>query len=189
MPESKDWIILVAGVLLGIPATLFVNWLQRTKGRLLAFETRGQNVLTKHGANFVQGPIALTSGGQQIPRLSIAAVTIWNAGDAEIDGAAIATSDPLHIELRGEGEIVQAYVERNPFPGCQLRLLCERNRATVAFDYLNPGQGAVIRILHTAEDPVVDLCGSLMGIQLVHAERLIVNADLNLTHFRFRSPK
>lgn len=103
--------------------------------------------------------------GKKVPLVTKSKVIIWNAGNSTISGAQIVETDPLRIELAKGCEVLDVEIERttrktNAFhvavlPECANVIRCH-------FDYLEPQDGAVIRVIHTASDIVVK--GTLRGI-------------------------
>lgn len=92
--------------------------------------------------------------GSPVPRLTRVKIVLWNSGTALLRGTDIVQDDPLRFVVEASGTILSPSVVRrtrlaNKFlvsipPDRPNELLCQ-------FDYLDPGDGATIEFLHTAE--------------------------------------
>lgn len=112
--------------------------------------------------------------GASVHRLTAANVTLWNAGNATLDRDAIAQRDPVRIQLRGEGRILEATVTKSTGAAnnVSLDLDDEGGVVLVGFDFLDPQDGAVIRVLHTSSEAYPEVRGVLKGAQVIKAQRL-----------------
>jgi hypothetical protein len=92
--------------------------------------------------------------GSSVPRLTRVQIIFWNSGTTLLRGSDIVQDDPLRFSFQTPGKILSASVAKvtrgtNKFAttipeGQPNELLCQ-------FDYLDPGDGATIDLLHTAE--------------------------------------
>lgn len=74
----------------------------------------------------------------------------------------------LRVALGGAGRILDAKVDTEPQPACGCTALLEPGEPSslrLSFDYLNPGDGFSVRLLHTASEPTVKVVGALKGAQ------------------------
>lgn len=165
---SKGWVGLVFGAVLSI-----YFYVRGNKAPRLCFAVRASRVLGLPGSADYAGDVAVTFRGVAIPQLSVATVTVWNSGTATLDGSALVALDPLRAKLGGTGAVLDAKVAANPKPACGARVETDpaaREVVRLAFDFLDPGDGFSVRLLHTAAKPEVAVAGVLKGAQLVHED-------------------
>jgi hypothetical protein len=112
--------------------------------------------------------------GASVHRLTASTITLWNAGNATLDRDAIAQRDPIRIQLRGEGRILEATVTKSTGAAnnVSLDLDDEGGVVLIGFDFLDPQDGAVVRVLHTSPERYPEVRGVLKGAQLAEAIRL-----------------
>jgi hypothetical protein len=154
---------------LGIGITVVVGAL----GTWLAYRL---GLRVRPGFAFAQDGLELLSGGmpvlpsqvtvlfseRPIPRLMKSKVIVWNCGKAVLRGEDVV--EPLQVALREGGEILTVDVSSQRPASA---LTCTRptpSAATVAFSYLEAGEGGLTEILHTAEKPIVDVTGVIRGL-------------------------
>ena len=148
---SKGWVGLVFGAVLSI-----YFYVRGNKAPRLCFAVRASRVLGLPGSADYAGDVAVTFRGVAIPQLS-----------------ALVALDPLRAKLGGTGAVLDAKVAANPKPACGARVETDpaaREVVRLAFDFLDPGDGFSVRLLHTAAKPEVAVAGVLKGAQLVHED-------------------
>ena len=79
------------------------------------------------------------------------------------------STDPITLRVSGEGDILDvalfAQTEATNAVSIALDPEVPASGATLTFEYLDPRQGAVLEVLHTAESPEsVVVTGTIMGI-------------------------
>src|ERR1700761_2775342 len=89
-----------------------------------------------------------------VPRLAAATVTLWNSGTGTLGREAIAAHDPLRIQLEGEGQILEVALTKTTRRANNVAFEFdpEGGVITIGFDFLDPQDGAVIRLLHTSPE-------------------------------------
>jgi len=102
-----------------------------------------------------------------VPRVTLTRAYFWNDGQETIYGHQIVEDDSLRFEFEPSSKILKVHVaactrEAN-------KVYAELSQDTInvtkfSFDYLDPGDGARIEILHTSEEKLPELKGSLRGI-------------------------
>ena len=98
--------------------------------------------------------------------LSVSRIVFWNDGRETIDGGDIAAANPLRVATEGDVRILDAKVvaSNNPSSCFSVSLDQGAKWASVAFDYLDKDQGAILQIVHTgtcSDDLLVD--GDIKG--------------------------
>jgi hypothetical protein len=100
-------------------------------------------------------------------QLTMTHIILWNSGKATLDGKNIVIDDPLRLEFNKPGEILKVRVlkstrESNKFKA-ELNSSAS-NLVICSFDYLDPGDGVVIELLHTADDRFPKILGAIRGV-------------------------
>ena len=148
--------------LLGIALTVFLYFRAKERPRPV-FATLSHSLL--HGdAPGLPRSVEILYGGRPVPALVKAYVAIWNDGRRTLDGADIASADPLRIDFEDETEVLRVrLVQRTREVNC---VTCEPKDSTLylAFDFLDPGDGALIEILHTSARATPKVMGTIKGV-------------------------
>jgi len=110
--------------------------------------------------------VEIIFNGQSVPRLTSTQCFFWNAGKSPISGADIVPGDPLRLELDEGDEIVKARVVRTTrsVNNIQVDSPPKSHRALVTFDFLDPGDGVVLELLHTSALKFPKVAGTIKGI-------------------------
>lgn len=108
----------------------------------------------------------ITFNGQAVSRLTSTQCFFWNAGKSPISGADIVTGDPLRLEFDDGDEIVKARVVRTTrrVNNIQVDSPPKSHRALLTFDFLDPGDGVVLELLHTSALKFPKVKGTIKGI-------------------------
>ncbi len=105
--------------------------------------------------------------GKAVPSLSSTMLYLWNAGKQTVRGNQIVGDDPLRFELRPQDRILKALVATRTRAVNKVQVTTPedmQNKTFISFDYLDPGDGARIDILHTREFDKSKVLGSIRGI-------------------------
>lgn len=192
---GDDWVGWLIG-LVGILAAAFFYW-RSTIGARLVFQARGYHLIGGPEA-LLPGEVTISFKDTPVPRLTSAVIVFWNAGRATIRGADIVESDPIRIifpegtHLLRDGvtsatrSVVAAKTnvsERSP------------NELFVSFDFLDPGDGLVIEVLHTGEERFPAMAGTVRGMPkgirdwgaIVRERRMKIRMAPGVTELAFNS--
>ncbi|NML15589.1 hypothetical protein [Azohydromonas caseinilytica] len=166
---NQGWVGIVAGLLISV----IFHFLAR-KTPTLAYEVTSSPVLKVVAHTGIQENIAVTYRGESVSQLSVATVTLWNAGRATLEGTSLVGRDLLRVVLKSEqSQILECSIEANPKPACGCEVSLDENgkRALVTFDYLDPADGFSFRILHTGNAGEAILRGVLKGAPIIDADQ------------------
>lgn len=112
---------------------------------------------------------------EAVPRISRSIVRIWNSGNAILEKSQVAPSDPIRINLLSPTSKILYFApikESNKASNIQiLESDTEFGTLEIAFDYLDPGDGVAIGILHTDYCPWPNIAGSIKGSQIHEPNR------------------
>lgn len=110
--------------------------------------------------------------GKGIPSLSVTKLAVWNAGTEALRAQDIPSSDPLVIGVRGsKAQLLKVAVAEitNTANAASVQISAHNGRelATLTFEYLNPGDGLLIDVVHTGTGTDdIELRGSLVGAMI-----------------------
>lgn len=163
--SNENWFFFAAGSVVSL-LTLWAGLkLGKAKGAVLWFHPHTSFVLD---SPIKIADVQVTFKGQPIPRVVVCDVLFLNLGDSAVHKAMIVDADPLRLVFSG-GTVLEASVEDDRHKGSRgisLHTSDDGTEVRVEFDFLNPGDGFEIRLLHTCGpgNPVVK--GSLRGATL-----------------------
>lgn len=98
-----------------------------------------------------RGGLQVTFRGVILERLCRSYVAVWNASGDTIRGSDIAISDPLRVELPASDNVLSARIvsaSREEIAATVAPDTASREFVELGFNYLNPGDGYVVEILH-----------------------------------------
>jgi hypothetical protein len=130
-------------------------------------------VMQTSGATLVSTPsddrIAVLYKNEPVPRVTQSLIWLWREGRGTVRGTDVVTGDPITIRVPAGERILGAVLLAQSKPTNSVSVHFDANQpaagARVDFEYLDPRQGAVIELLHTAESPEsVEVTGTVMGI-------------------------
>ena len=162
---SHDWIGWSIGLVGVVLAAVFYFKSKTTTKLVYQWNSR---YLVGGDAADLPDEVTISYKGIAVPRLSSTDIIFWNAGNLTIRDSDIVNADPLRIVLSEEAKILRTLVtvatrKVNQFV---VRVHPERpNEAFCTFDYLDPGDGVRVEILHTSEKGRPDLRGTVRGLQ------------------------
>jgi hypothetical protein len=164
---AQGWVGSLIGLVgLAVGAVALVLYLRSRVGPRLVYQQMATPLI---GAQDQALPdeVSISFGGSRVARVSSSRIVIWNSGTATIRGGDIVASDPPRVVCSEGGRVLRVQV-----------LLAERavtslavgvregapGEAVCSFDYLDPGDGAVLEILHDGERPRCEVRGTVRGI-------------------------
>ena len=110
---------------------------------------------------------AMTFRGESVARLAKARLIVWNGGTDVLRGDDIVKHDPLTIRLQSPGKILSHSIVGTPNKGNLVRADVRpgsQGEILLTYDYLNPGDGAVIQVLHDSKQRAPVLAGAAKGL-------------------------
>lgn len=159
---NQGWVGSALGVI-GIVSATIMGLLFKSRSRI----TTQVNSLQLLGSNPVlPKEIEFLFRGRRVPNVTLSHVSIWNMGNTTLKRDQIVTTDPLRIVTSVGGTVLEATIlqrtrEVNDF-SCVVRSTAG-NEVECQFDYLDPGDGALIKLIHTGDDKV-RVVGTLRGV-------------------------
>jgi hypothetical protein len=160
--EILGWVGLLIGVV-GIGLTVWQHRRSRIGGRL-AFMSSGDRLIGFGDASLPER-LQLLYDGREVPRLTKTEVIFWNAGVAFLRGHDVVPGDPLRVEVAEGAEILDLALTKvtNRLNAVSVVIDAPRTVA-VTFDYLEPGDGARLEVLHTGKRVRAAVRGTIRGM-------------------------
>lgn len=161
---SQGWIASLIGIIGVIIA--FLLYRASRIGPRPAYQLRSLRLIGKEEPALPE-EVEILFRGRSVPRLTRTHNILWNSGNATLDGKNIIVEDPLRLEFNERAEVLRVRV---------LRVTRESNKFTAkvnsgspneviyGFDYLDAGDGAVIELLHTAEERYPKVQGTIRSV-------------------------
>ncbi len=159
-----DIVGLWSGVGLGVVAVALAVFFHRRSNRdpKPVYWVRAEQLVGESAGTDLD-EIVITFAGERVPNVWRTKVGLYNAGRRELDGDAIAATDPLRIVLGPRTKVLGLRVV-GATPHVNLR--CEQRDETeigVGFDFMNPKAAALVEVVHTGKpDPKVS--GTIKGV-------------------------
>jgi len=102
----------------------------------------------------------------KVDRVTVTDIFLWNAGRKTIDGTDIARGDPLRVEMVTDDEMLKAGIVHASRDVIKPAIVEFSPKTTkVSFDFLDKGDGVVVRILHTGRAPAdCQVIGTIKGV-------------------------
>ena len=156
------------GALIGVIGLILTLILYRASriGPRPVFQCRALRIIEKD-EKALRDKLEILFEGKSIPRLTETYIIFWNSGKAILDGEGIASDDPLRLKFSENAEVLRVRVLK--VTRTANKFIAEinsssQNEVIYSFDYLDPGDGATIEILHTAQERYPKVQGTIRGV-------------------------
>lgn len=166
-----DYVSLFFGVTGVFLAILF--YIKSKKNKVLVYLTQSFSLISKEVTSIEN--FSAQYNGKPLESLSVTNVMFWNYGNTTIDGSDIASLDNLVFELAKGVLILDSQVIKSSKEANGVKINANANVLYFDFDYIEPKQGFVVRVLHTGEGFLVH--GTVKGGSLKR-----FNNSRNLRH-------
>ena len=154
---NQGWVGTIVGTA-GLALALLLYWRSRISG-IIAFQSHNVSMIGGGKALF-PAEVEVRYRETPVPGLTSSTVWIWNAGKKTVEGADVVKHDPLQLRFGGEVlnvKIIKVTREVLHIKADKSEDTSEEGRRTIycGFEFLDPGDGGVVEVLHTgsAEAP------------------------------------
>lgn len=168
--KSFNWesYVGIAGLIIGLFGLISGFFFYRLSriGRRFAYKRSGLRLLGGESGT-LPTEVAVTYKGQVVENLTVTNVLIWNNGRETIRGVDVVDSNPLRLEVTEGCEILDVQELLPTRKEISFRADVDPkkpNQRLLRFEYLDPNDGARIRILHTDTKKLCDVEGTIQGI-------------------------
>lgn len=153
----------IGGLLFATMVAISIAIIQRSRPRVVRYQMRSIKLVSTESAKLIEG-LEVRVDGKPVEEVSLTKFIIWNDSDELIDASHLVPSDPLRLKCQ-ENRILTCTPESSSNKASNIGLFAMQDEARISFDYLNPGDGFRISVLHTGDPYSVHLRGSIKGIQ------------------------
>ena len=105
--------------------------------------------------------------GTEVERLTKATIMLWNKGTDALRGEDIVESDPIRLSIGEGGRYLDVEIERtsDESNGCVATVRPKRrHEVELGYEYLNPGEGMRITVLHDGVNAEPQVLGRAKGL-------------------------
>lgn len=163
---NAGWFGVAVGLLFGIFA-LWIGFLQYSRSRVirrLRYSSADVSLISGDQANGYDG-LTVLFDGQEVPQVTSTSFGLWNDGTETIDGSSIVPSDPLRLTINGGGTILRASVQAtHRVVNAPSVAITTPTELVVTFEYLDPGDGFRLQVVHSGRLGSVSSLGSIKGL-------------------------
>jgi hypothetical protein len=160
---DHGWIgALLAAIGIGVP--FYIYYLSNVGPRLVyqarALRLIGQNEL-------LPSQVKIFFDDRIVTQLTKTYLVIWNPGKALIRGSDIVAGDPPRCEFSSDSEILDVRIVKATKTTNKASATISQEKTSEAhftFDYLDPEDGVVLELLHTAPQRFPTVTGSVRGM-------------------------
>lgn len=193
---NQGWVgslIGLIGVMLGVAGLLFFR-AAKAKPRP-AYQVDALRLIEKRG-NALPDEFSINYKGSPVQRLTKTNLIFWNAGADTLRWSDVVGTDPLRMVFDDEAEILRADIVKSTRDINACNLVADQNdkgKLLLEFDFLDPGDGVSIELLHTSKAPAPSFLGSIRGVPegILNWGRILKGQGgrpLVLSIFRARKP-
>jgi len=111
--------------------------------------------------------VEIPYGGQPVDRLTKTYVVLWNSGKSLLRGSDVVPEDPLRCEFSQGSRILDARLVKTTRLANKFSLELSPDaphKSILAFDYLDPLDGAVVEFLHMDANRFPRILGTIKGV-------------------------
>lgn len=158
----------IVGLLLGVVG-LLASWYFYRKSKAIRRANHligSYQILGPDGA--LRDHLQMSYKGYPVPSLTVSKVCIWNSGTVVLNRDDVAPKDPVRICEKG-GRILDAEIiyQSDPISGVTVEQYSPDGRESwvnVDFDYIEPGKGFIVRVVHTGlGSAALQIAGTFKG--------------------------
>lgn len=146
---NPGWVSSLIG-LLSLAAAVIIYLASRVGARPV-FQRRALRLIGRDD-RALPNEVEIRFDGRPVERLTKTHIVFWNSGKVILRGSDIVDLDPLRCDFSDESQVLAVRVLKSSRPTNQFAAKIDSgklNRILLAFDYLDPGDGVLLEILHT----------------------------------------
>jgi hypothetical protein len=119
--------------------------------------------------------------GNKVERVSKTQIVLWNSGTSTINGSDIVSSDPINFIFSKESRIVDVTIISCARDVNDLKVeinSIETNKVNCTFDFLDPGDGGIIELIHTDSNVYPIVGGTIKGVHKGFVDKGIITLPI-----------
>jgi hypothetical protein len=162
---SQNWIGALIGIIGIIIAFIFYRKSQIRAS--LSYQTQSLEIIEK-SKQILPKEVTITFGDKLVQRLTKTEVILWNSGRTTLREIDIVAEDPLRLEFSKDAQILQTRIIKSNRDTNKFTSIIRINSSNIVdfnFDYLEPGDGVVVELLHTDNELYPKIQGSIRGVR------------------------
>jgi len=152
--------------LIGIALAIASYFWRRSKV-LLNFTKRETYLAVKRAKSPLKGDLEIYFKGRPVPFVSSTVFIVWNAGNTLLRDSDIAQTDRLRFELPNGTDLLSHSIWKvsRTVNNVQLRpnVVNDTCCIEITFDFLEPNEGFICDIVHTARRDEIRMAGTILG--------------------------
>ena len=159
---SQGWVGTIVGTA-GLVLALLLYWRSRISG-IIAFQSRDVPMIGGSNAVF-PAEVEVRYRGTPVPKLISSTIWIWNAGKKTVRGADVVAHDPLRF--RFGGEVLEVRIKKVSREAVRIKADTSGETGKTVrcdFEFLDPGDGGVLEVLHTGSAEAPECAGTIIGL-------------------------
>ncbi|MBC7985504.1 MAG: hypothetical protein H7X93_02375 [Sphingomonadaceae bacterium] len=163
---NAGWFSVLMGSLIGILGiTLAIIFHFRARQIARLYYLVGDNLLIWPKEDRHDDGLEIRCDGIVVPRVTSTSFGIWNSGTTTIQGQSIVDSDRLRLVLTKGGQILRATITSftRDVNGCSIKIV-DGDACELHFDFLDPGDGFSVQIVHSSSMKSLEPIGTIMGL-------------------------
>lgn len=173
---SQGWIGTLVGIA-GLVLAVFFYFHSRRSG-IVTVRSHEVSMLGT-GAVFPED-VEVRYRGTPVARLTASTVWIWNAGKKTVRGSDVVALDPLSLSF--DGEILDCSIRRVTREAIRIAASASEEdgvgKVNWRFDFLDPGDGGILEVLHTGTTEAPKCSGTIIGIPKGIRYRQLLGPDI-----------
>jgi hypothetical protein len=160
---SPGWVGSIIS-LIGLVAALIIYRASKVGARP-AFQVRGIKLIGSNAE--LPEEVTILFQGRKVPLLAKTEIVFWNSGQALCKGSDVVVEDQIRCDFGNDATVLRVRILKSTRPANKFLALPNpgaANEVLLQFDYLDPGDGATVEVLHTGEKRHPDLRGTIRGV-------------------------
>lgn len=154
-------ILAIFGILIS-----YMFYIYSRRRRLLRYSQSGERLLGLTAAGLPEG-VTVLYRGDNIPRLTRTIFWLWNDGERTFRRSDLVANDRLRLEISGVGGILTAKVLKQARDVCDFDVVLDPEdpmKIFISFEFLDKKDGAVLEILHSSDQYLMKIRGTIIGL-------------------------
>ena len=164
---NQNWVSSLVGITGVVTAIIGLLLYRASRIRAqLVYQVRATRILGSKERSLPE-EVEILFKGRSISRLTKTHIIFWNSGNATVNGDNIIAHDPLRLEFSEATQVLAVtvpHVNRTPNKFIATTDSHSPNKIICSFDYLDPGNGAVVELLHNAPERYPKVKGVIRGV-------------------------
>ena len=160
---SLGWISVLVG-LLSLAMAIFGVVMTMRARRRVRMTSLSQDFALIGGSAVYPDEIEVLYQGVPVPKITASTIWIYNLGNTTVRGADIVPSDPLRFQFPGNVLNVSVSKATRDVIGFSACISAEPNTVHWTFEFLDPDDGAILKVLHDGDTETPKGAGTIIGL-------------------------